>query len=170
MADNPGRETDPLEIAFDKAFPQSDELEAVRNIQNLIYSYSRKGLFNLLSVLIGMVLALAWGLLLGLIQFLLIWFLHPALKVVKLLYGPAAELIGVIMNAIYGKCLSNISSRQYFNWGSKDDNNNGPQQPVIYAVANTTGGGGNGVQLQQHMNASAPANGIPLSTDGPSGV
>ena len=79
MAANPGKETDPLEISFDKAFPQSDELDAVRDIQNIIYSYSRKSLFNLLSILIGMFLALAWGLFLGLIQFLLIWFVHPFL-------------------------------------------------------------------------------------------
>ena len=205
MAGNPGKETDPLELSFDKAFPQSDELDAVRDIQNIIYSYSRKGLFNLLSILIGMVLALAWGLLLGLIQFLLIWFVHPFLvcfvhsciqclcifiannfmymfiyisilqKVVKLLYGPAAEIVGVIMDAIYGKCLSNIASRQYFNWGENDNNNNNdniiPQQPVIYAVADPTPAGNN-VQIQQHIGSApqAPHVGVPLTTDGPRGV
>ena len=79
MAANPGKETDPFGISFDKAFPQSDELDQVRDIQKIIYSYSRKSLFNLLSILIGMFLALAWGLSLGVIQFLLIWFLHPSL-------------------------------------------------------------------------------------------
>lgn len=76
---NPGKATDPLEIGFDKAFPQSDEIAAVRDIQDMIYSYSRKGLFNLLSIIIGMVLALFWGLLMGILQFLLIWWVYPAM-------------------------------------------------------------------------------------------
>lgn len=57
-----------------------------------------------------------------------------------MLYGPAAEIFGVIINAMYGKCLSNIASKQYFNLGTKEDNNFNDniapqQQPdMIYAI------------------------------------
>lgn len=87
MANNPDKETDPFEISFDVAFPESDELDGIREIQSVLYLYSRKGLFNLLSISIGMFLAVIWGLLLGLIQFFLIWFLHPFLVCfVQLIY------------------------------------------------------------------------------------
>ena len=76
-------------------------------------------------------------------------------KVLKLSHGPAAKICGVFINAMYGKCLSNIASRQYFNLEANEGNNNNfnddnviLQQPVIYAVADDN----------------------TLSTDGPNGV
>ena len=63
MANNSGKETDLLEVSFDATFPQSDEFDGIRSNHNIIYSHSRKRFFNLLSVLIGTILAVAWGLL-----------------------------------------------------------------------------------------------------------
>ena len=66
-------------ISFDRAFPRSDEFPPIRKIQDILYTYSRKGLFNLLSVIIGMVLSIVWGLVMGIVQFALIWFIYPYL-------------------------------------------------------------------------------------------
>lgn len=102
---------DALETAFDKAFPESDELPIVRKIQKMLYQVSKKGLFNILLVVIAIICALFWGIIMGTLQFCLIWFVLPGTKIVQMVYGPVASVLGFLLNLIFGPCLSNVASK-----------------------------------------------------------
>jgi len=93
---------DPLQVSFDVTFPQSDEHDTIRQIQKTIYNASRTGMFNLLSLVVGIILSLAWGLLMGVVEFFLLWGVHPFTKVVTMLYTPVAKVAGVILVSVFG--------------------------------------------------------------------
>ncbi len=174
-SDGPGAENDPLSVSFDKAFPKSDEIEAIRGIEKIVYGYSKKGMFNLLSILVGIPISLVWGLVLGICSFFLIWFVYPALvkplppshplhhsshptltphsshaqAAVKMFYSPAAQLVGHVLDSVFGTCLSRLASK-------------GNQINVQPAVVQTST---KGKDVEAQL-AYAPQGGIPLSTDG----
>ena len=102
---------DALETGFDKAFPESDELPFVRKIQKLLYQVSKKGLFNILLVVIAIIVSLFWGIIMGILQFVLIWLVLPGSKLVQMVYGPIASVAGFLLNLIFGPCLSNVASK-----------------------------------------------------------
>ena len=109
--DNPQSQGDALETAFDKAFPESDELPIVRKIQKMLYDVSKKGLFNILLIVLAIIVSLCWGIIMGTLQFLLIWFVLPGSKLIQMVYGPLASVVGFLLNLIFGPCLSNVASK-----------------------------------------------------------
>mmetsp|Transcript_31977 Transcript_31977/g.51371 ORF Transcript_31977/g.51371 Transcript_31977/m.51371 type:complete len:175 (-) Transcript_31977:919-1443(-) len=108
----PGTRADPFNLAFDKQFLEiDDEYEAVRTIQNKCYSGTKKGCFNFLSLVLGILLSFIWGLIMGALQFVLIWMIIPFVKVAKLYYMPAARVVGALLEAIFGRCCKNVASQ-----------------------------------------------------------
>ena len=107
----PGNRADPFHLDFDKQFFQNDdEYEPVRVIQKAIYRETKRGCFNCLALTLGIIMSFVWGLLMGMTQFLLIWFLLPSWNLMKLLYTPGAAVTGALLNAIFGKCLKNLAA------------------------------------------------------------
>ena len=107
----PGEVKDPLETTFDTAFPESDEFEFVRKIEKLLYETTRRGLFNILSICIAVIFALLWGIINGILQFALIWLIIPFTKLIQMFGGPVADIVGYLLNLMYGPCLKNIASQ-----------------------------------------------------------
>ena len=68
-----GVQGDPFGLKFDTAFKETDEVPQIRTILRTVYNLSRKGTFNLLSIVIGSILSIAWGLVMAAAQFVVIW-------------------------------------------------------------------------------------------------
>mmetsp|Transcript_55129 Transcript_55129/g.49629 ORF Transcript_55129/g.49629 Transcript_55129/m.49629 type:complete len:157 (+) Transcript_55129:63-533(+) len=112
LHNDPSRRHDPFNLAFDKQFQEVDEeYESVRTIQKTCYHSTRKGCFNFWSLVIGILLSFIWGIIMGTMQFMLIWIVYPWVKIWKLYWIPGASVVGSILNAIFGECLKNVSSR-----------------------------------------------------------
>ena len=69
-----GEQGDPFGLKFDAQFAETDDLPPVRNVLRMTYNLSRKGTFNLLSIIIGSILSIAWGLVMAIVQFVVIWY------------------------------------------------------------------------------------------------
>ena len=116
---------DPMDMAFDKRFKKSEEVKGLRDLVRFIYYYARKGLFNLLSILLGIILAILWGYTMGLYEFYLVWFILPWIDIAKRVYLPLANVVGDVMNAIFGRCLRNFKTQPaWFTFGGINGNNN----------------------------------------------
>ena len=107
-----------------------------------------------MSLLVGIVLSFVWGLVMGIMQFSLVWLVAPWAKVIKLYYTPFASVVGSLMNAIFGKCLKNVSSKgATINVGEdrkkKDD-------PVIVSNVHQTYGGTDGPEQHQMPSSTYP--------------
>merc|ERR1719410_1962013 len=109
MGNTPSKRHDPFNLGFDKEF--QEEYDTVRSIQKTCYYNTRKGCFNFMSLLIGIILAFIWGIIMGITQFFLIWVIVPSVKVWKLYWTPAASLGGALLNALFGPCLKNVAAR-----------------------------------------------------------
>lgn len=108
----PGDKADPFNLDFEKQFLEiDDEYETVRNIQKACYGGTKKGCFNCLSLVIGVILSFLWGLIMGMMQFFLIWMVIPYWKVIRLYYTPACAVVGALLNACFGKCFKNVASQ-----------------------------------------------------------
>eukprot|EP01084_Bolivina_argentea_P179947 310909_1 len=107
-----GTRKDPFNMSFDKQFCECDcEYDSVRRCQKIIYTQTKKGCFNFVSLLIGIILSFIWGIIMGLTQFFMIWVVLPCLKLWSIYYTPSAAVVGDFMDAIFGKCLKNLSSK-----------------------------------------------------------
>ena len=116
---------DPMDMAFDKRFKKSEEVPGLRAIIQLIYHHSRKGIFNLLSIVLGIILAILWGYTMGWYEFYLVWFILPWIDIAKRLYLPLAKVVGDVMNAVFGRCLRNFKTQPaWFTFGGINGNNN----------------------------------------------
>eukprot|EP01084_Bolivina_argentea_P257057 432978_1 len=101
---------DPFKLKFDTQFQEVDEeYDSVRKIQKLCYHHTRKGCFNVFSILFGIILAFIWGIVMGTTQFVMIWLVLPWVKIWKLYWTPAVAVAGALLNALFGPCLKNIS-------------------------------------------------------------
>ena len=69
-----GTKGDPFGFDFDAAFKQSDEEPWVRVFLNKIYDISRRCTFNLLSITVGFIMSIIWGLVMASTQFFVIWY------------------------------------------------------------------------------------------------
>eukprot|EP01083_Nonionella_stella_P074619 202475_1 len=135
----PANPKDPLEQSFNMVFPptaegsellmscEHAETFSLRSCQNTIYTETRKHCFVCLSLVIGIPLSFCWGLTMAACEFCLVWVLYPCLKAVKLFVYPVGQLLGVLCNAIYGDCLSNLASKQIF-YGEGYKKDDGPTQ------------------------------------------
>mmetsp|Transcript_3721 Transcript_3721/g.4617 ORF Transcript_3721/g.4617 Transcript_3721/m.4617 type:complete len:427 (-) Transcript_3721:113-1393(-) len=124
-ANEPEISEDPMDMAFDKRFKKSEEAKGLRTIIQLIYFYARKGIFNLLSILLGIILAILWGYTMGFYEFYLVWFVLPWIDITKRIYLPLANVVGDVMNAIFGRCLRNFKTQPaWFTFGGIHGNNN----------------------------------------------
>lgn len=107
----PGDKADPFNLDFEKQFLEiDDEYESVRNMQRACYSGTKKGCFNCCSLTIGIILSFIWGIIMGALQFFLIWVVIPYCKTVRLYYIPGASVIGALLDACFGRCIKNVSS------------------------------------------------------------
>lgn len=76
-----GKQGDPFGLQFDTQFEETDDLPQIRSILRVVYNLSRKGTFNLLSVVIGSILSILWGLTMALFQFFVIWYVLYSIKI-----------------------------------------------------------------------------------------
>eukprot|EP00484_Ammonia_sp_Unknown_P027240 CAMPEP_0197048092 /NCGR_PEP_ID=MMETSP1384-20130603/23491_1 /TAXON_ID=29189 /ORGANISM="Ammonia sp." /LENGTH=159 /DNA_ID=CAMNT_0042480147 /DNA_START=23 /DNA_END=502 /DNA_ORIENTATION=- len=112
LSNVPGKRHDPFSLAFDKQFQEVDEeYESVRTIQKTCYQSTKKGCFNFWSLVFGIILSFVWGIVMGTLQFALIWIIYPWVKVWKLYWIPAVSVAGDLLNALCGKTLSNLASK-----------------------------------------------------------
>ena len=83
-----------------------------------MFSYSQAGLYFFLTLVTGVFLGLAWGVVFGLVNYVIVWFLHPALKilfmVMRIAAMPSRAFVRAFMDPLFqaaGQVFSFISAK-----------------------------------------------------------
>ena len=120
--------TDHVKIGFDDIFGEPFALRTgdigsalaphVRKIFNHVFSYSQSALYFFLTLVTGVFLGLGWGIIFGLVNYIVVWFIQPALKIVFILFRIIAMPIRAFVRAFldplfqaFGQVFSFISAK-----------------------------------------------------------
>ena len=91
---------------FDTLLPATVEFEPLRNAEKMVYDGSRAFMTNILALLVGLLLSLAWGLIVGIFQFTVIWILRPSIRLIEYLMTPMMKfstgIAGGMLEGVFG--------------------------------------------------------------------
>lgn len=74
-----------VKVDFEETFQEplgSENVSVVWNYNKVIFNWTSRGFYIFLSALLGPILGIAWGLVFAIMNFILVWLVNPALKVI----------------------------------------------------------------------------------------
>ena len=83
---------DPLELQFDKQFPNGEEINCCRSLLGLIRINTKIIIFHILSILCGVIFSFIWGFIMGNYQFIFVWFVTPIIQIIQKIHTPFTKV------------------------------------------------------------------------------
>ncbi|CAH1239787.1 CAV2 [Branchiostoma lanceolatum] len=110
-----------VKVTFDEIFNEPQNVTSwgpIRTVNSVAFEYTQGGVYKVLSAGLGVILAVLWGLMFGLFNFFIVWFVHPWLKMcfmgirlfgmtikafVRVWFDPFFQSMGLSLSSIAGR-------------------------------------------------------------------